>query len=86
MEVIKKFFKSLLSEDGSISSKRFIALAGFFFLAITMFVNSFLDINKIPADSLVSAVEFITIAAIGGVASEKFSKKQNNLVDENEMS
>jgi hypothetical protein len=83
---MKKFLQSLLSEDGSISSKRFIALVGFFFLAFTMFINSFFDVNKVPADSLVSAVEFITIAAIGGVASEKFFKKQNNLTDENEMS
>jgi hypothetical protein len=83
---MKKFLQSLLSEDGSISSKRFIALAGFFFLAFTMFINSFFDVNKVPADSLVSAVEFITIAAIGGVASEKFSKKPNNQIDENEVS
>jgi hypothetical protein len=86
MKVIKNFFKSLLSENGNISSKRFIAIAGFFFLAFTMFINSFFDVNKIPADSLVSAVEFITIAAIGGVASEKFSKKESKQVNEDEMS
>jgi hypothetical protein len=86
MESIKNFLKSLLSEDGNISSKRFIAIAGFFFLAFTMFINSFFDVNKIPADSLVSAVEFITIAAIGGVASEKFSKKESKQVNEDEMS
>ena len=33
MESIKNFLKSLLSEDGNISSKRFIAIAGFLFLA-----------------------------------------------------
>jgi len=75
MNTIKNFIKSLLSEDGSISSKRFIAIAGFLFLASTMFVNSFFDISKVPAESLVTAVEFITITAIGGIASEKFSKK-----------
>ena len=75
MESIINFLKSLLSEDGNISSKRFIAIAGFLFLASTMFINSFFDISKVPAESLVTAVEFITITAIGGIASEKFSKK-----------
>ena len=75
MESIKNFLKSLLSEDGNFTTKRFIAIAGFLFLASTMFINSFFDISKVPAESLVTAVEFITITAIGGIASEKFSKK-----------
>lgn len=70
---MKKFFLSLFSEDSKISSKRFISITGFFFLVGTMLVNSFLDASKIPADNLVGAVEFVTIVAIGGVASEKFS-------------
>lgn len=78
MKTIKNFFKNILSESSSVSSKRFIALAGFMFLAITMLINSFFDINKAPADALVSAVELITMVAIGGVTAEKFSTKRVN--------
>jgi hypothetical protein len=78
MKTIKNFFKNILSESSSVSSKRFIALAGFMFLAITMLINSFSDINKAPADALVSAVELITMVAIGGVTAEKFSTKRVN--------
>ena len=76
MKNVKNFIKNLLSDGSKISSKRFIALTGFFFLAFTMLVNSFFDINKAPADSLVSAVELITMVAIGGATAEKFSNKK----------
>jgi hypothetical protein len=76
MKTIKNFIKDLLSDGSKISSKRFIALSGFFFLALTMLINSFFDINKAPADSLVSAVELITMVAIGGATAEKFSTKK----------
>jgi len=75
---MKKFLQSLLSEDGSISSKRFIALTGFFFLLITMLVNSFTDINKAPATSLVNSVELITLVCIGGSVADKFRDKKIN--------
>ena len=78
MKLIKNFLKDLLSEGSKISSKRFIAVMGFTFLAVTMLVNSFFDINKAPADSLVSAVELITMVAIGGATAEKFSAKRVN--------
>jgi hypothetical protein len=74
MKTFKLFLKDILSDGDKISSKRFIALSGFLFLAITMLVNSFFDINKAPADSLVYAVEFITMVAIGGATAEKFLK------------
>lgn len=76
MKTIKNFFKDLLSDGSKVSSKRFIAVAGFGFLAITMLINSFFDINEAPADSLVSAVELITVAAIGGATAEKFSSNR----------
>jgi len=76
MKTIKKFIGDLFSDGSQISSKRFIAIFGFLFLAVTMLVNSFFDINKAPADSLVSAVELITMVAIGGATAEKFSNKK----------
>jgi len=78
MKAIKNFFNSLLSEDGDISSKRFIALTGFFFLLITMLVNSFTDVNKAPAASLVNSVELITLVCIGGSVADKFRDKKIN--------
>jgi hypothetical protein len=78
MKTIKNFIRDLFSDSSKISSKRFIAIFGFLFLTITMLVNSFFDINKAPADSLVSAVEFITMVAIGGATAEKFSTKKTN--------
>ena len=84
MKTIKNFLKDLLSDGSKVSSKRVIALAGFGFLAITMVINSFSDINKAPADSLVSAVELITMVAIGGATAEKFSTKRVNDALKNE--
>ncbi len=75
---MKKFLKDLLSEDSQVSSKRFIALCGFFFLVVTMLINSFSDINKAPAESLVDAVQIITIIAIGGSTADRFTNKKVN--------
>lgn len=75
---MKKFFNSLLSEDGNVSSKRFIALVGFFFLLITMLINSFTDINKAPSSSLVNSVELITLVSIGGSVADKFRNRAVN--------
>jgi hypothetical protein len=75
---MKKFFQSLLSEEGNISSKRFISLVGFFFLLMTMLINSFTDINKAPASSLVNSVELITLVCIGGSVADKFRDRKIN--------
>ena len=76
MNTLKRFFYALLSNEPGISSKRFIALTGFLFLAITMLVSSFTDATKVPATILVDAVTYITLAAItGNVVAGAFAGK-----------
>ena len=74
---MKKFFSKLLSSNSTISSKRFIALVGFFSLLIALFIGSFTDFSKAPSDSLVTAIELIVIFALGGNVAEKFTKNKD---------
>jgi len=69
------FINKLLSDNDSVSSKRFVGLVGFFFLAITMVINSFYPDNVAPSKELVSSVEFIVIAALFGTSLDKYFKK-----------
>jgi O-antigen ligase len=64
--------KSLLTIDSKLSSKRFVAIIGFLFLGIALFVNLF--IGKVPADSLVYSVAGLVGTAMGVTGAEKFSK------------
>ena len=76
---MKQFLKSMLSDSrtGEISSKRVIGTLGFLFLAINMTVHCYVPAAKpIPAE-LISAVEFITIAALFGTTADKFSSLLN---------
>jgi hypothetical protein len=73
---MKNFIMSMLSDSktGEVSSKRVVGFLGFLFLAITMALNTFFQGNATPSKELVSAVEFVTIAALFGTSAEKFSK------------
>jgi len=77
---MKSFIMSMLSDSktGEVSSKRVVGFLGFLFLAITMSLNTFFHGNVTPSKELVSAVEFVTIAALFGTSAEKFSKFNNN--------
>lgn len=67
--------KSILSDshDGSISSKRLIAIAAFIMCSLGFVGNMFwgLTVQQFMFDSMM----YIVIAGIGGAALEKFSKK-----------
>jgi len=67
----KGFINSVLSEDGDNSSKRVIGVLGFIILAIALILQIILKFPA-PADNLVSAIEYITIACIFGTVIEKF--------------
>jgi hypothetical protein len=77
---MKKFFKSLLSESGEISSKRSIGLSA----AITIIFASIVDLfsNFTITDYVFEGLVWIAIAGLGFVASEKFAEvfnsKKNN--------
>lgn len=73
---MKKFLIDMVSDShtGTISSKRVIGIFGFLFLAINMTIACYIPIAKpIPAE-LISAIEFITIAAVFGTTADRFSK------------
>jgi len=69
----KSFFRSLLSEDSANSSKRFIGITGFFVLAICLLIQTIFKLPA-PADNLVSAIEYITIACVLGTVAEKLKE------------
>lgn len=66
--------KSMLTEpnSGEWSSKRILGTIGTLSLIVIMFLCSIKGYPA-PPDSIVSAIEFISIACIFGVASEKFA-------------
>lgn len=73
---MKKFFKSLLSdESGQQSTKRILAIIGTLFLCVTMMLNSYSHEEIKPSSELVSAVEMIVIVCVGATTIDKFSKK-----------
>jgi hypothetical protein len=73
---MKKFFKSLLSdESGQQSTKRILAIIGTLFLCVTMMLNSYSHEEIKPSAELVSAVEMIVIVCVGATTVDKFSKK-----------
>lgn len=75
---MKKFFKSLLSdESGQQSTKRILAILGTLFLCVTMILNSYSHEEIKPASELVSAVEMIVIVCVGATTIDKFSKKSS---------
>lgn len=77
---MKKFFKSLLSANGEISSKRSIGLSA----AITIIFASIVDLfsNFTITNYVFEGLVWIAIAGLGFVASEKFAEvfnsKKNN--------
>jgi hypothetical protein len=72
-----KHIKSMLSDErGAISHKRIISMIGTFVLCYALLQR----INALP--ELISAIEFIVIAAIGSTAVDKFSYK-NPIIDQN---
>lgn len=79
---MKKFFKSLLSdESGQQSTKRILAILGTAFLCVTMILNSYSHEEIKPAPELVAAVEAIVIVCIGATSIDKFSRKNTAPTD-----
>lgn len=83
----KGFVNSVLSEDGDKSSKRVIGVLGFIILAVALILQIIVKFEA-PADNLVSAIEYITIACIFGTVIEKFKysnfrKSRNNSLTNN---
>ena len=83
MHQTKSFMHRLLSDSrsGDVSSKRVIGVVGFLSLMVMMFINSLYPKSIAPNEHLVSAIEYIVIAAMFSTSADKFSppsKKKND--------
>ena len=81
-DVMKKsanFFQRMLSDSrsGDISSKRVIGVFGFLSLTAMMFINALYPKSIAPSHELISAIEYIVIAALFSASVDKFSYKND---------
>ena len=76
----KSFMHRLLSDSrsGDVSSRRVIGVVGFLALTAMMFINALYPKSIAPDEHLISAVEYIVIAAIFSTTADKFSKREKN--------
>lgn len=74
------FFQRMLadSKSGDISSKRVIGVFGFLALTAMMFINALYPKSVAPSNELISAIEYIVIAALFSASVDKFSYKHND--------
>jgi len=72
----KNFMRKLLGANTGISSKRFIAIYGFFLIAFVVLINLFtgLKVNDYIFNGLVITVG----AALGATSMELFGKERNS--------
>lgn len=79
MQQTKSFLQRLISDSksGDVSSRRLIGVLGFISLVIMMFVNSLYPKSIAPNEHLVSAIEYIVIAAMFSTTADKFSPNHN---------
>lgn len=84
MRQTKNFLQRLLSDSksGDISSRRLIGVLGFLSLMIMMFVNSLYPKAVAPDEHLVSAIEYIVIAAMFSTTADKFSLSSRKKYDD----
>lgn len=84
MQQTKSFLQRLVSDSksGDISSRRLIGVLGFLSLVIMMFVNSLYPKSIAPNEHLISAIEYIVIAAMFSTTADKFSPHQTVKKDE----
>ena len=79
MAVKRSFIKSMLSDSrsGEVSSKRVIGATGFLSLLVIMFINALYPKSIAPSHELISAIEYIVIAALFSASVDKFSYKND---------
>lgn len=72
---MKRFFKSLLTAHGGISSKRSVGVSASFIVLFISLVDLFSDF--IVTDYVFDGLVWLSIAGMGFVASEKFAELIN---------
>ena len=70
---MKQFFTE---DNGRFSMKRLCGLMCVVALCVTMYHNSFSELNKAPSEALVYAVAGLAAACLGLTAAEKIWKKE----------
>jgi len=80
MKKSANFFQRMLSDSrsGDISSKRVIGVCGFIALTAMMFINALYPKSIAPSSELISAIEYIVIAALFSASVDKFSYKHSD--------
>ena len=69
---MKQFF---CEENGHLSMKRLCGLLCVVALCVTMYHNSFSELNKAPSEALVWAVSALAVGCLGLTTAEKIFKK-----------
>ena len=70
---MRQFFTD---ESGSLSMKRLCGLLCVIALCVTMYHNSFSELNKAPSEALVYAVATLAFGCLGLTTAEKIFKKE----------
>lgn len=72
---MRQFFLKMLQNGSpdSISSKRVIAFGGFLLMAVAFLVDLFTDYTV--SQSILDAIDYLTIASLGFTAAERFAQK-----------
>jgi hypothetical protein len=70
---MKQFFTE---DSGRLSMKRLCGFLCVLSLCVTMYHNSFSDLNKAPSEALVYAVASLAFGCLGLTTAEKIFKKE----------
>lgn len=70
------FFKCLFSGNNDVSSKRFITISCTATLIVVVLVDLFTKLT--PSEFVFSGLTYVIMLGLGSVASERFSKNNNN--------
>ena len=72
---MKQFFTE---DNGRLSMKRLCGLLCVIALCVTMYHNSFIELDKAPSPILVESVALLAFGCLGLTTAEKIFKKNSN--------
>jgi hypothetical protein len=78
---MKKFFQSMFSEGGEVSSKRVVTAMCLLFMLVAFTSNLFCDYTV--EQHMFESLQWIVMAGLGFTASEKFSEIISNRKNQN---
>lgn len=79
IKTIKNFIYSLLSEDGKLSTKRFVGIITTLFLCGALMYSLYSKEHKEPPNILVECLTVISVGALGISATQSIFKKKDNV-------